>query len=99
MSTKTIIKPVVRHDIKLPSLYQVIYINDEKTTMEFVIDSLITVFEHSAEKARDITMEVHEAGQAIAATLPYELAEQKGIEVTTMARHQGFPLVVKVQEE
>lgn len=99
MSIKTIIKPTVRHDIKIPSKYHVIYINDDKTTMEFVVESLMSVFGHSPETAETITMDVHEKGQAVAGTYTFEIAEQKGIEVTTMARGQGYPLQVKVEEE
>jgi ATP-dependent Clp protease adaptor protein ClpS len=44
-------------------------------------------------------MEVHENGSAVVAVLPYELAEQKGIEVTVAARKNGFPLQVKIEPD
>lgn len=84
-------------DIKEPCLFNVVYINDEVTTMEFVIESLMSVFNHSEEMAQTLCDVVHEKGSAIVALLPYEIGEQKGIEVTTMARNQGYPLLVRLE--
>ena len=67
--------------------------------MDFVVTSLIDFFDYSAETAERITLDVHEHGQAIVAVMPYELAEQKGTEVTTSARSQGYPLQVMVEPE
>ena len=86
-------------DVKPPSLFNVIYVNDNTTTMEFVIETLITVFEHSDESAMALTMKIHEDGSAVVGTYPYEIAEQKGVEVTLMARNNGFPLGVKLEPE
>jgi ATP-dependent Clp protease adapter protein ClpS len=44
-------------------------------------------------------MNIHQDGSAVVAVLPYEIAEQKGIEVTVEARTQGFPLQVKIEQE
>ena len=85
--------------LKEPPLYKVIYFNDEVTTVEFVIESLIQFFNYSAEAASKITQDVHEQGSAVVAVLPYEIAEQKSIEVTLCARNQNFPLLVKVSED
>ena len=95
----TIVKPKIepRTDIKEPGLFRVIYINDETTTVEFVIETLISIFEMERAEAEVITQKVHEEGSAIVAVLPYELAEQKGIEVTILARSHGFPLQVKLE--
>ena len=46
-----------------------------------------------------ITQNINSQGSAVVAVLPYEIAEQKGIEVTISARSQGFPLQVKVESE
>lgn len=87
----------VRINLAPPPAYNVIYVNDNVTTMEFVIDTLVTIFGHSEAKARALTVQVHEDGAAVVATLPYELAEQKGSEVMLLARNNGFPLVVKLE--
>jgi ATP-dependent Clp protease adaptor protein ClpS len=80
-------------------MYRVVYINDNQTTMEFVIESLIEYFNYNAETAERITVDIHEAGSAVVAVLPYELAEQKGIEVTISARSQSYPLQIKLEPE
>ena len=88
-----------RDDLKEPSNYNVIYINDNVTTQEFVIETLTAIFNYAPESAEALTFRVHEEGSAVVATLPYEMAEQKGIEVTLLARNNGFPLQVKIEQE
>jgi len=80
-----------------PPMYKVIYINDDQTTMEFVVRSLIEHFSYTDTTAENITTSIHEDGSAVVAVLPYEIAEQKGIEVTLDARAEGFPLQVKIE--
>lgn len=82
-----------------PGNYKVIYINDELTTMEFVVETLLDIFEYNPDDAEGITIKIHEDGMAVVAVLPYEIAEQKGIEVTVLARSRGFPLQVKIEKE
>lgn len=97
--TETRVK--IRPDMKLaePPLFKVIYINDNHTTMEFVVRSLIDHFNYNVDTAHSITTGIHEAGSAVVAVLPYEIAEQKGIEVTLEARNEGYPLQVKIESE
>ena len=99
MATETIARPkiVPKTNLTEPSMFKVIYVNDEKTTMEFVIESLCTIFDYTDHDAELMTIKIHEQGSAAVATLPYEMAEQKGIEVTMLARNNGFPLVVKLE--
>jgi ATP-dependent Clp protease adaptor protein ClpS len=85
--------------LKEPSLFNVIYMNDDYTSMEFVVNSLIEHFNYNQDTATKITMDVHEQGSAVVAVLPYEIAEQRGIEVTLDARARGFPLQIKVEAE
>jgi ATP-dependent Clp protease adaptor protein ClpS len=93
----TRVKPVPNFDLKEPGMYKVIYINDDVTTMDFVIETLVTIFNHSPESATVVTQKIHEEGAGVAAVLPYEMAEQKGVEVTQLARNNGFPLAVKLE--
>ena len=88
-----------KKSVKEPPLFKVIYINDNTTSMEFVIGSLIEFFNYSIETAQKITQDIHEAGSATVAVLPYEIAEQKGIEVTVSARSQGYPLQIKLEPD
>lgn len=95
--TKIKIKPNLA--LQEPPLYKIIYMNDNVTSMEFVIHSLIDYFDYTADTASTITQNIHNEGSAIVAVLPYEIAEQKGIEVTLDARTQGYPLQVKIEAE
>lgn len=95
--TDTITKPVV--GLQEPPMFKIIYLNDNQTTIEFVVDSLINFFNYTAETAFKITEDIHNAGSAVVAVLPYEVAEQKGIEVTVHARSNNFPLQIKLEPE
>jgi ATP-dependent Clp protease adaptor protein ClpS len=86
-------------DIKEPPLYKIIYLNDNLTSMEFVSESLIDYFDYSEETAMVITHDIHENGSAVVAVLPYEIAEQKGVEITMSARSQNYPLQVKLEPD
>ena len=86
-------------NIAEPPMFKVIYINDNQTSIEFVIDSLIEHFEYTPETAERITLDIHESGSAVVAVLPYEVAEQKGIEVTVSARAEGYPLQIKLEPD
>ena len=95
--TRTRIKP--SEAVKEPPMFKVIYLNDNQTTMDFVVDSLVEYFDYTAETAEQITIDIHQAGQATVAVLPYEIAEQKGIEVTVQARNNNYPLQIKLEPE
>jgi len=85
--------------VKPPPMFRVIYLNDNQTSIDFVIESLMEHFNYTAEGAADITINIHEQGSACVAVLPYEIAEQKGIEVTISARSRSYPLQVKLEPE
>lgn len=82
-----------------PKQWKVILLNDDTTPMEFVISLLMEVFKHSAETAKDVTLQVHETGSGIAGTYSFEIAEAKAVETTTLARSNGYPLQIKLEEE
>jgi ATP-dependent Clp protease adaptor protein ClpS len=95
--TKVKIKPNI--GLQEPPLFKIIYINDDVTSMEFVVQSLVDYFNYNVDTATTITKNIHDEGSAVVAILPYEIAEQKGIEVTLDARAQGYPLQIKVEAE
>jgi len=88
-----------KNAVKEPPLFKVIYINDNSTSMEFVVESLVQFFNYNKDTAHQITIDIHEQGAATVAVLPYEIAEQKGIEVTVSARAQDYPLQIKLEPE
>jgi ATP-dependent Clp protease adaptor protein ClpS len=86
-------------DLREPPLFKIIYLNDNKTAVDFVVESLIQHFEYTADTAVAITEDIHNSGSAVVAILPYEIAEQKGIEVTLDARSNDYPLQIKLEPE
>ena len=95
--TKIKIKPNL--SLAEPPLFKIIYLNDDVTSMEFVVGSLIEYFNYTNDTAANITENIHNQGSAVVAVLRYAIAERIGIEVTVSARSQGFPLQVKVESE
>ena len=98
---ETKIKDEVEIDVDLlnPGRYKVILQNDDHTPMDFVIALLMHVFKHTDERAREITLQVHNDGAGVAGIYPYEISEQKGMESTMLARQNGWPLAIRVEEE
>ena len=95
----TVTKIKVNNELAEPPMFKVIYLNDNQTTMEFVIETLIEFFNYNSQTAVQITEDINSAGSAVVAVLPYEVAEQKGIEVTVHARTNNFPLQIKLEPE
>ena len=80
-------------------MFKVIYLNDNQTSMEFVVASLVEFFDYSEETAASITLDIHNLGAATVAVLPYEIAEQKGVEVTMSARANNYPLQLRLEAD
>lgn len=92
-------RDLVTTSLKPPNKYKVLVMNDDHTPMEFVIIMLMSVFRHSQDKAIELTAKIHNEGSATAGIYTYEIAEQKYIDATHLARENGHPLVLKVEEE
>ncbi|MDE5806606.1 MAG: ATP-dependent Clp protease adaptor ClpS [Muribaculaceae bacterium] len=81
-----------------PRKYKVIFHNDDFTTMEFVIEVLRTVFYKDAVSAHAIMMDVHKKGKGIVGIYSFDLAVTKRNRAVEMAREEGFPLKITVEE-
>lgn len=93
------VKTNTKEKLQEPPLYKVIYINDEVTTLEFVIESLVVIFNFERDVAEELAYKIHKDGSAVVVVLPYEMAEQKGVEVTVLARNNGFPLQIRLEPD
>jgi ATP-dependent Clp protease adaptor protein ClpS len=87
-----------QREIKEPPLYKVLLLNDDYTTMEFVVEVLMYVFHKSAEESTRIMLKVHKEGAGIAGVYPYEVAETKVDMVHALAREKGFPLKCTIEK-
>ena len=82
---------------KRPSMWNIVFYNDDYTSMEFVIFVLTRVFHRSTEDALALTFAVHTQGKGIAGTYTFEVAEQKQCEVLLMSKIEEHPLRVEVE--
>ena len=98
MATGTVIKESSKIKIKEPKKYKVVMHNDDFTSMEFVVFVLKDIFKKSHEDAMTIMMTVHKGGKAVVGTYSYDVAKSK-VEITTkLARDEGFPFKLTVEE-
>ncbi len=88
----------VRTTTKEPTLYKVVLLNDDYTTMEFVVHVLETVFQKSPAEAYRVMMSVHLHGKGIAGVYPWEVADTKAEVVGTLAKDAGYPLRAVIEE-
>ena len=79
-------------DIREPSMYHVILLNDDFTTMEFVLKTVQLVFHKSSGDAATIMLAVHENGRGIAGTYVHDIARTKAARVMHLAFKENFPL-------
>ena len=79
-------------EIKEPTMYKVLLLNDDYTTMEFVVMVLEQVFHKNNQEAESIMLSVHNAGKGIAGVYSKEIAETKVAIVHHLARQNEYPL-------
>jgi ATP-dependent Clp protease adaptor protein ClpS len=96
--TDDAVKDRVKVEKKEPTHYKVLLLNDDYTTMEFVVHVLESVFQKSPAEAFQIMMHVHVNGRGLAGVYTWEVAETKAETVINMAREAGFPLKAVTEE-
>ena len=88
-----------RQETKKPELFKVLLLNDDYTTMDFVIEILENVFNKPPAEAYRIMMAVHTQGKGLCGLYPHEIAETKVSSVIELARSNGFPLLAAMEPE
>lgn len=83
---------------KEPSMYDVIMLNDDVTTMEFVVDVLMRIFGKAEPDAVTLMLRIHNEGAAVVGTYYRDIAESKALMTEELARQNGFPLKLKIEE-
>ncbi len=86
-------------ELEEPKLYRVMLLNDDYTSMDFVIMVLMEVFHQSSEKATAIMYKIHEEGSGLCGVYTYEIAETKIAQVHSLAKEHQFPLRATMEEE
>ena len=87
-----------KDELKEPPMYRVLLLNDDYTTMDFVVYVLITIFHKSHEEATRIMLHVHNNGVGLCGVYPKEIAETKVTEVTQLSQEHQFPLKCTMEE-
>ena len=98
MSTEIQLDEKIKVEIKEPNTYNVIFLNDDYTPMDFVVELLTLIFKHSEETAHAITITIHEEGSGVVGEYNFEVAEQKTVEASRLCKQHGFPLRIKLEE-
>lgn len=98
MSEQTIFKEKVDTKLKKPKMYRVILLNDDYTTMDFVVEVLVLVFHKQVPEATKIMLDVHEKGKGIVGIYTYDIAATKIAQAQEMAVERNFPLKAVMEE-
>ncbi|MDB2562570.1 ATP-dependent Clp protease adaptor ClpS [Sulfurimonas sp.] len=99
MATNTEHELLYEISLKHPKKYKVYILNDDYTSMEFVIEILMNVFHKTYQQAEVIMLEVHKKEKGLCGVYSFEIAETKVMQVSNQARKHGFPLKATMEEE
>jgi len=99
MATSTDLEIISEISLKHPKKYKVLILNDDYTSMEFVVDILMGIFHKSYQEAQNIMLEVHKKDKGVCGVYTNEIAETKIMQVHKKARESGFPLRAEMEEE
>lgn len=97
--TKEKVKSKARDEVTEPPMYKVLLLNDDYTSMEFVVDVLVLIFNKSIEEAVNIMLKVHRRGIGLCGVYTHEVAESKVERVHAFARENSFPLRCTMEKE
>ena len=85
--------------LKKPKMYVVIMHNDDYTTMRFVVEVLIQIFNKSSIEASELMIKIHTKGNAVIGIYTYDIAVTKKLLADKMAKQREFPLKITIDEE
>ena len=87
-----------RTELKKPTLWKVVILNDDYTPMDFVILCLMKIFKKNPEDAFRLMLAVHEQGRGVAGVYPFSIADEKRNEINSFARANKHPLTTEIEE-
>lgn len=99
MASNTQLETIEEISLKHPKKYKVFLHNDDYTSMEFVIEILISIFHKNHEEAQSIMLQVHKQEKGLCGIYTHEIAETKVIQVAKRASDNGFPLKASMEKE
>ncbi len=97
--TETGVITQIKDQLQEPSMYRVLLLNDDYTSMEFVVEILIGVFHKSIEEATAVMLKIHQQGIGLCGIYTQDVAETKIEQVHALAREKKFPLRCIMEKE
>ena len=92
------LKEVTRNKTKKPNLFQVLLLNDDYTTMEFVVEVLRRFFGKSNDAAHALMLKIHIEGEAVCGVYSHDVAQTKVSQVIDFSRKNDQPLMCVIRE-
>lgn len=86
-------------ELEEPKMFKVLLHNDDYTSMDFVVDILMSIFHKNVLEAEKIMIQIHEKGIGICGVYSYEIAQTKVQQVRQKAKQNEFPLLATVEED
>lgn len=83
--------------LKRPSMYKVVLLNDDYTPMEFVVETLEVFFSMNREQATNVMLTVHTQGKAVCGVFTRDIAETKAAQVNQYAKENEHPLLCEIE--
>ncbi len=83
--------------LKRPSMYKVVLLNDDYTPMEFVVEILEMFFSMNREQATNVMLTVHTQGKGVCGVFTRDIAETKAALVNQYARENEHPLLCEIE--
>ena len=95
----TEIKEKQKQKTREPDLFKVVLLNDDYTTMDFVVWVIQKVFHRPAAEATKVMMDVHKKGRGVVGRFPYDIARTKTVQVKQLAKENEYPLECVLEKE
>ncbi|MBD3791554.1 MAG: ATP-dependent Clp protease adaptor ClpS [Campylobacterales bacterium] len=86
-------------ELEEPRMFRVLLHNDDYTSMDFVVDVLMSIFHKNAMEAEKIMIEIHEKGIGVCGVYSFEIAQTKAEQVRQKAKQNEFPLLATIEED
>ena len=89
---------ILKQKLKIPNQFEVILLNDDYTSMEFVVEVLKKFFHKEFLAAEAIMLKIHIDGEAVCGTYSYDVAQTKVSQVLAYSRKNDQPLMCVLRE-
>ncbi len=87
-----------KQNLITPKKFEVILLNDDYTTMEFVVEVLRQFFHKKFQAAEAIMLKIHIDGEAVCGIYSYDVAQTKVTQVIDYSRKNEQPLMCVLRE-